>query len=96
MRFGIYENEIELLARRHAEMERFEMINPGDTTAIRNAVGRRVVVTIDDGSELHGEIEGIEGSTLLLNMDSQIGGGTMKFTEELPLRTIRSIKMFEN
>jgi hypothetical protein len=96
MRFGILEKEIELIARRHAEMERFQMINPGDTAAIRNAVGRRVEITIDDGSVLTGEIEGVEGSSLLLNMDSEIGGGTMKFTEELALRTIRSIKMFEN
>jgi small nuclear ribonucleoprotein (snRNP)-like protein len=95
MRFGVLENEIEILARRHAEMERFEMINPGDTTALRNAIGRRVQVTTGDGSVLNGEIEGIDGANLLLNMDSEIGGGTMKFTEELPLGTIRSIKMFE-
>ena len=96
MRFGVLENEIELLARRHAAMERFEMIDPGDTTAIRNAIGRRVQVTTGDGSVLNGEIEGIDGSNLLLNMDSEIGGGSMNFTEELPLATIRSIKIFEN
>jgi hypothetical protein len=96
MRFGVFENEIELIAQRHAEMERFQMINPSDTAAIRSAIGRRVEITIDDGSVITGEIEGVDGSSLLLKMDSEIGGGTMKFTEKLGLRTIRSIKMFEN
>ncbi len=96
MRFGIFENEIDLIAQRHAEMERFQIISPSDTRAIRDAIGRRVEVTINDGTVLKGEIEGIDASTLLLNMDSEIGGGKMKYTEELPIGNVRTIKVFEN
>jgi len=96
MRFGIFENEIDLIAQRHAEMERFQIISPSDTRAIRDAIGRRVEVAINDGTVLKGEIEGIDGSTLLLNMDSEIGGGKMKYTEELPIGNVRTIKVFEN
>ena len=53
-------------------------------------------MTLSDGTVRSGRIEGLEGATLILNMDNQVGGGTVRFSEEIPLSEIQSVKIFED
>ena len=96
MRFGIETTLIDSTARRHAAMERFTIIGPDDTAALLAAVGNRVVVTLADRSQRSGRIESLASATILLEVDSEVGGGVVRYTDEIPLNTIASIKIFED
>lgn len=96
MRFGVDTAEIEELRVRIAAMERFLIVDPGDRSTIRRSTGRRVEVLLMDGASRMGRIEGIEGGDLVLDVDNRVGGGAVRFTEEIPFSTIRSLKIFEN
>jgi len=95
MRFGFSTREIESAARRHAAMERFHLLRPEDVEAIRAAAGRRASVWMLNGVMREGHIHGVEGNELLLDVDSDVGGGgTMRYTDELPLAEIREIRVY--
>lgn len=96
MRFGLQTTMIERARSRIAAMERFRIVGPNDRRAIAAAAGRRVDVTLSDGAIRSGRIESIAGANLILNMDNKVGGGTVRFTEEIPLSGIRSVKIYEN
>ncbi len=96
MRFGVSTAQIEEARTRIAAMERFVIIGPGDRQTVLRSVGRRVEVALLEGGTRNGRIEGIEGGDLVLNMDNQVGGGSVLFTEEIPLSDIRSLKIFED
>jgi hypothetical protein len=96
MRFGVSTAQIEEARTRIAAMERFVIIGPGDRQTVLRSVGRRVEVALLEGGTRNGRIEGIEGGDLVLNMDNQVGGGAVLFTEEIPLSDIRSLKIFED
>lgn len=96
MRFGIGTSEIDRARDRIAAMERFVIVDPGDRRTILSSIGRRVEVILTGGATRMGRIDGIEGGDLVLDMDSEVGGGTVRFTEEVPLSTIRSLKIFED
>ncbi len=51
---------------------------------------------VADGGRWMGRIAGINGGNLVLNMDSEVGGGVVRYTEEIPLSDIRSLKIYEN
>ena len=96
MRFGVKTAQIESERARIAAMERFVVVGPGDRQTVLRSIGRRVEVALADGATRTGRIEGIDASDLVLNVDSRVGGGAVRFTEEIPLSTIRSLKIFEN
>ncbi len=96
MRFGIETTIIDSTAKRHAAMERFVIVGPKDAAVILAAVGKRVVVTLADRNRRSGRIEGLAGTLLLLEVDSDVGGGIVRYTDEIPLDTITSIKVYED
>jgi len=96
MRFGIETVTIDRTAQRHAAMERFVLVAPDDTRTIRSSTGRRVELSMADGSVRTGRIEGVAGADLLLEVNSDVGGGTVSFTDEVPLASIHAIKIFED
>jgi len=49
-----------------------------------------------DGSVRTGRIEGVTGADLLLEVNSDVGGGIVSFTDEVPLASIVTIKIFED
>ena len=95
MRFGLSTTEIESAGRRHASMDRFHVIRPEEIAAIRAATGRRVAVWMLNGVLREGHIRDVQGGDLLLEVDSEIGrGGTMRYTDELPLAEIRELRVY--
>ena len=96
MRFGIETATIDRTAQRHAAMERFVIVAPDDTRAIRSSTGRRVELSMADGSVRTGRIEGVAGADLLLEVNSDVGGGIVSYTDKVPLASITSIKILEN
>lgn len=96
MRFGIETAPVDNAARRLAAMVRFVVIGPDDTAAIIAAVERRVVVTLIDRNRRSGRIKGLADAVLLLEVESDVGGGVVRYTDEIPLDTITSIKIFED
>jgi hypothetical protein len=97
MRYGLSTAKVESAQRRYASMERFQIFAPEDVGSIRDAKGKRVVVTLLNGSIREGRVHGVEGASLLLDVDSDVGGGgTMRYTDEIPLAEIREIKAFPN
>ena len=54
-----------------------------------------MVVTLINGSIRQGRIQEVEAGTLLLDVDSDVGGGgTMRYTDGIPLAEIHEIKVF--
>jgi hypothetical protein len=49
-----------------------------------------------NGSTRTGRIEGVGGTDLLLEVKSDVGGGIVSYTDEVPLASINSIKIFED
>ena len=94
-RFGLETTRIETARKRFAAMERFTMLEPSATGAIVAARGRRVEVRMRDGSIREGRVEGIEGAKLLLEVDRKVGGGTVSYTDPVPIADIQELKIYE-
>jgi hypothetical protein len=96
MRFGISIGAIDAARSRIAAMVRFTIVGPGDRQKILQSVGEKTEVTLADGTIRVGTLEGIDGANLVLEMNNQVAGGVMRYTEDIPLAGIRSLKIFEN
>jgi hypothetical protein len=96
MRFGLETSAIDRIAQRHAAMERFVIVAPDDRRTIRSSTGRRVELSMTDGSVRTGRIEGVTGADLLLEVNSDVGGGIVSFTDDVPLASIDTIKIFDD
>jgi hypothetical protein len=96
MRFGIDTRSIEQAREGIAAMERFVVVGSGDRTGILRSVGKRVEVALAAGAVRSGRIEGIDDGNLVLNMDRQVGGGVVRYTEEIPLADINSLKIYDD
>ena len=96
MRFGLETTSIDNTGRRLAAIERYVIVGPNDTRAIRSSAGRRVELSMKNGSQRSGRIEGVAGADLLLEVESDVGGGIVSYTDKVPLASITSIKILEN
>lgn len=96
MRFNLDTEPIDEAAARHAAMVRFSMIEPGDRGGIRAASGRRTLLTLNNGTTREGRIKGVAGSALSLEVNDDVGGGVVRYIDDIPLSSIRSIKVFED
>jgi hypothetical protein len=96
MRFGLTTTSIDRTTRRLAAMERYVIVGPDDTRTIRASAGRRVELRMKNGSQRTGRIEDVAGPDLLLVVESDVGGGIVSYTDEVPLASITSIKILEN
>jgi len=95
-RFSLSISKAESARRRHAAMERFRLLAPDDTHAILAAAGERVLVRLLNGSSREGHVHGVDGAHLLLDVDSKVGGGTVRYTDSVPLAEIRDLKVYED
>jgi hypothetical protein len=97
MRFGLPTTAIDNAAADHAGMERFVVIGPDQTGAIRANRGKRVEVNLRDGGFRSGTLGGLSGGVLMLDVAKHVGGGGLfHYTDELPLSQIQSIKIYED
>ncbi len=94
-RYGLDHHRIEAAVRRHAQMERFRLVQASDPRAIRAATGSRVTVVFRDGSTRESIIKGVDSGHLLLDEDTEVRGGAMYFTEKIPLAEIDYLKVWE-
>ncbi len=94
-RFGLDTHRINQAARRHAQMDRFTLINPGDADAIRGSAGKRVTVMLKDGSKQEAVLKGVRDGQLLLDEDTAVRGGTMYYIDKVPLNSIDYLKVWE-
>ena len=95
-RFELDTHGIDAAENRYAEMMLSRIVQPEETQALRAAIGKHVEVKLENGSVLKGRIAGVSGSNLVLDIDDDVGGGIVSFTDEVPLATIRWIKIWED
>jgi hypothetical protein len=95
-RFSLDEGRINAAERRFAEMEQYRIVEPEETQILRAAIGRLVEVKLEDGSVLVGHIAAVNSSNLVLDIDDDVGGGVVSFTDEIPLSTVRWVKIWSD
>jgi len=95
-RFSLDTRRIDSAERRHAEMEQYRIVEPEETKTLRAAIGKQVEVKLENGSVLVGQIAEVKSSYLVLDIDDDVGGGVVSFTDEIPLATIRWVKIWTN
>jgi hypothetical protein len=93
-RFSLDDGRIDAAERRYAEMEQYRIVAPEETQTLRAAIGRLVEVKLENGSVLVGHIAAVNRSNLVLNIQDDVGGGVVSFTDEVPLSTVRWVKIW--
>jgi hypothetical protein len=95
-RFSLDTGRIDAAEHRYSEMKLYRIVEPGETQTLRTAIGKQVEVKLENGSVLVGRIADVDSSTLVLDIDDNVGGGIVSFTDEVPLSTVRWIKIWED
>jgi hypothetical protein len=95
-RFSLDTGRIDSAEHRYGEMERYRIVEPGETQALRAAIGKQVEVELHNGVVLAGHIAEVNSSNLVLDIDDDVGGGIVSFTDEVPLSTVRWVKIWED
>ena len=95
-RFGLDTGHIDDAEARHADMERVRTIRPDEFDELGAAIGKRVEIKLEDGSVIEGRIARVQRSILVLDVEDDVGGGVVKFEDDIPLATIRWIRVWED
>jgi len=95
-RFSLDTRRINAEERRYAEMEQFRIVEPEETQTLRAAIGKQVEVKLENGAVLVGRIAEVRSSSLVLDIDDDVGGGVVSFTDEIPITTIRWVKIWSD
>ena len=95
-RFSLETRRIDAAEQQHARMEQYRIVEPGETQALRAAIGKQVEVKLENGSVLVGRIAEINSFNMVLDIDDDVGGGIVSFTDEIPLSTVRWIKIWKD
>lgn len=95
-RFGLDTRRIDTAERRYAEMEQYRIVEPEETQALRASIGKQVEVKLENGAVLVGRIAAVNSSNLVLDIDDDVGGGIVSFTDEIPISTVKWIKIWED
>jgi len=93
--FSLDTGIIDAAENRYAEMQLYRIVEPYATQTLRAAIGKQVEVKLNNGSVLIGRIASINSSDLVLDIDDDVGGGIVSFTDEIPLATVRWVKIWE-
>jgi hypothetical protein len=96
LRFGLGTDRIAAAEQHHADMQRFEIVGPEETATIRASVGKLVEIYLVDRSQRRGRIVALEGATLVFDVEDDVGGGIVRFTDRLALSAIQRIKIWED
>jgi hypothetical protein len=95
-RFSLDPRRIDAAEHRFAEMEQFRIVDPEEKQALLAAIGKHVEVKLEDGTVLTGRIAEVGSSTLILDIDDDVGGGVVSFTDEVQISTIEWVKIWRN
>ncbi|MCW8983980.1 MAG: LSm family protein, partial [Thermoanaerobaculales bacterium] len=93
-RFGLDTGRIDAAENRYAEMQLSRIVKPDETQVLRAAIGKDVEVKLDNGAVIVGRILAVDRSNLVLDIEDDVGGGVVSFTDEVPLSTVRWIKIW--
>jgi hypothetical protein len=95
-RFGIDTQRIRDAEEQHFEMQQFEMVSPDQIEVLRASIDRHVDVMLRDGSVFSGWLKGFKGSTMILDVEDDMHGGVVSFTDEIPLDNVEWIRIRED
>ncbi len=94
LRFDLPTRPVDEAARRQGGLERYRRLSPQDITALRAAIGSKVIVLTDDATR-EGRLVGVTGSSLELQLGLEVAdNGTLLHTGEVPLATVREIRVY--
>lgn len=93
-RFGLDVGPVDVLRHRLEGMTRYRLIGPGETAALRDAVGLQVEVFRERGEPDRGILDRVDGDLLVIRTDREVGGGSILFLERIPLDTVRFVKAY--
>ncbi len=94
---GLYldPSAIDIAARRHELMTRFEDVTPDEPGTIRRAVGQMVRITSIYEDVLFGRLEAFEEDALSIEIYTGFEGGGAEYSTTIPLAMIRELRIFE-
>jgi hypothetical protein len=55
-----------------------------------------VEIRLNDGKMLVAEIIAVSGPNLVVDVEDDVGGGVVRFTDEIPLSTINWVRIWED
>ena len=93
-RFALDDGRIDQAERRYAEMQQYRIVEPDEIEGLRAAIGRLVEVKLENGAEISGRISAVDRSNLVLDIEDDVGGGIVRFTDEIPLSNVRWVKIW--
>ncbi len=94
-RFYLETDTINQTYLRHQAMDRFQDITPGNTAALKAAVGKVVRITLKTYETLPGRLIAVEQTAIILDVSSGMGGGQVSFTKQVPLSSIRELRVYQ-
>jgi hypothetical protein len=95
-RFKLDTQRISDAENAHAEMQQFRVVSPDEIQVLRAAIGKHVDIMLDDGSSFSGWLTGFRGSAMILDVEDDVGGGIVSFTDEFELDSIEWIRIRED
>jgi hypothetical protein len=95
-RFKLDTGRIYDAERDHAEKQQFDIVGPEDIEVLRASIGKHVDIMLREGSMLSGWLTGFKGSAMILDVEDDVGGGIVSFTDEIPLDAIEWIRIRED
>lgn len=94
LRFDLPTRPVDEAARRQGGLERYRRLGPQDTTALRAAIGSKVIVLTNDATR-EGRLVGVTGSSLELQLGLEVAdNGTLLHTGQVPLASVREVRVY--
>jgi hypothetical protein len=94
-RFKLDTQRISDAEHAHAEMQQFTIVSPEEIQVLRASIGKHVDIMLEDGSSFSGWLTGFKGSAMILDVEDDVGGGIVSFTDEFELDSIEWIRIRE-
>ena len=95
-RFKLDTGRIYDAERDHAEKQQYRIVGPEEIGVLRASIGKHVDIMLNEGSLFSGWLTGFKGSAVVLDVEDDVGGGIVSFTDEFPLDDIQWIRIRED
>ena len=94
--FGASTTAIDDTARWHATKAHFTDVPPSDRHRLAAAVGHRVRITRRDRETFSGLLTAAAGDALVVDVNTGMGGGQVRFTREIAAAEVAIIRVYED
>jgi len=95
-RFKLDTGRIYDAERDHAEKQQYRIVGPEEIGVLRASIGKHVDIMLNEGSLFSGWLTGFKGSAVVLDVEDDVGGGIVSFSDEFPLDDIEWIRIRED